>query len=343
MRVRVIGGLFGAGLAIVATQVTGPSVGAAAPPPPPLPPGVDDPNCVRAIGPGDSLSLIADAIPDEAVTVASLQAENGIGDPDRIEVGTLLDVCVGNLVDDVTGEPRSDESEAVALDGVEAQQQKLNDLFVGTGLPELAVDGVSGPLTRQQLCAARMALGLPISRANMEPGSAEEQTLFAAEGLRFPATAVLSADRWIVIDKTCQVLFAGEGDRGITFVFRTSTGEPGWETTNQERVRAFRYNPAADNEGWHDSSRFPAAEDNPLNGNMYRPIYFHRGQAIHGSNNVPPEPKSKGCARLHVVDQDALVAWLGLGDLTEPIWDPDRVGVTVTVQGEYAPDDAPSA
>ena len=58
---------------------------------------------------------------------------------------------------------------------VEAQQRQLNVLFAGLGTPELLVDGISGPVTRQRLCAARLALGLPVSTADMVAGSAEEQ------------------------------------------------------------------------------------------------------------------------------------------------------------------------
>ena len=106
---------------------------------------------------------------------------------------------------------------------------------------------------------------------------------------------------------------------------------------------AFRYDPALENNGWHNSTKFPVAEDNPLNGNMYRPIYFHRGQAIHGANNVPPEPASKGCVRVRPENQDALIAWLGLGD-DDRHWGPTynrRLGnatVAVAVHGdEYQP------
>ena len=55
--------------------------------------------------------------------------------------------------------------------GVAAQQQKLNELFYGLGFPGLTVDGDSGRLTEQQLCAARVALGMPISRADMDPAA----------------------------------------------------------------------------------------------------------------------------------------------------------------------------
>ena len=76
-------------------------------------------------------------------------------------------------------------------------------------------------------------------------------------------------------------------------------------------------------------------EDNPLNGNMYKPLYFDNGQAIHGANNVPTSPQSKGCARLTPSDQDQLVAWLGLSDIGGSTYSKDRIGVTVTVRGAY--------
>ena len=298
--------------------------------------------CVVVVERGESLSLIADRIPDPTVTVSSLQAENGIADADVIEPGQQLDVCVGNGVNDVTGASRDPEPEPVPADasGVEAQQRKLNALFAGLGIAELAVDGDSGPLTRQQLCAFRVARNLPISRADMVPGSEEERLLMATTTLPLPPTAMVTEDRWILIDKTCQVMFAGELNTRTVFVFATSTGEPGYETDDQEAARAFRYDPALENEGWHNSTTFPVAADNPLNGNMYRPVYFFRGEAIHGANNVPTQPKSKGCARLRVENQDALIAWLGLTDVSGPIWNRDRINLTVTVQGVYAPDPA---
>lgn len=295
---------------------------------------VDNPACVVVIQPGDSLSLIADGVDDAAVTAGSLRVENGIADADVIHAGEYLDICVENGINDISGEPRvgaADDS------GVKAQQRKLNELFAGFGIAELAIDGWSGPLTRQMLCAARVSLNLPISRADMAPGDDEERALMAATSLPIPATAEVSAERWILIDKTCQVMFAGESSNGIKYVFPTSTGEPGWETRNLDGVRVFRYDPALDNAGWHNSTKFPVAADNPLNGNMYRPLYFYDGQAIHGANNVPPEPRSKGCARLRVEHQDALIAWLGLDDAAEPTWSRDRINLRVTVQGEFAP------
>lgn len=307
------------------------------PPDPPTPfvhpADVHHPECVIEIQPGDSLSLIAEAMPDTAVTYGDLQDENGIADADHIEAGDFLDICVGNQLDDIIGATRSEDSGSIADPEVAVQQRRINELFAGLGMPELAVDGVSGPLTRQQLCAFRSALGLPISRADMVPGSAEERLLMSAT---MPAY-IDAPDRWVMIDQTCQTMFVGDRT-SIVFVFPTSTGEPGHETRDQLAVPAFRFDPAIGNDGWHDSTVFPAAADNPLNGNMYKPLYFDNGQAIHGSYNVPPEPMSKGCARLLVEHHDALLGWLGLIDATSPVWSADSIDLVVNVRGQFIPD-----
>lgn len=299
---------------------------------PPLP-GVKNPKCVVQIKSGDSLTAIADSIREDAVTVEGLQTENGITNPDAINAGDYLDVCVGNDVDDVSGGKHSAPPTIPANKPVEAQQNKLNQLFAPYGMPALTIDGDSGSYTEQQLCAARLALNMPASRADMEPGSDEERLLMAATGLAVPPTAPTSASRWALIDKTCQVMFVGEGG-SLRFVFPTSTGESGYETRDQNAVRAFRFEPEADNGGWHNSYDYPT--DNPLNGNMYMPIYFDGGQAIHGATNVPTYPASKGCSRLQVAHQDALIDWLGIRGITSSLWyGEDEINLTVTIQGSY--------
>lgn len=312
-----------------ATTAPGPTV-------PPLP--VFDPACVVEVAPGDSLSLIADRFDDDTVTVPAIRIENGILG-DNIDAGQLLDVCVGNGVNDITGAQRTEADTATTaeLEAVAAQQRKLNELFAGLSTPPLLVDGISGPVTRQRLCAARLALGLPVSTEEMVAGSAEEQTLIAATTLPIPFTSAIVSPRWILIDRTCQIMFVGEGTTRLTFVFPTSTGQPGHETRDQNRSRAFRFNPELGNAGWHDSTSYPSADDNPLNGNMYKPLYFDRGQAIHGALNVPTHPESHGCARLRVEHQNILIYWLGLAALTHEIGNANQINVTVNVQGTYVP------
>ncbi len=298
---------------------------------------VYDPACVVQVEPGDSLGGLADAEADEIVTSASLQAENGLSD-ELIVPGQLLDVCIDNGLDDITGEQRLERNAAVVaaetLVSVTAQQTKLNELLVPYGFPEMPVDGVSGPVTRRALCASRLAFGLPVNRSDMAPGSPEEQQLLAATALPIPPN-VATDGRWIFIDLTCQIMLTGEGPDRLVNVFPTSTGEAGFETRLQERTRAFRFDPARQNGGWHESTDYPVPEDNPLNGNMYKPLYFDNGQAIHGANNVPTSPQSKGCARLKPADQDRLVAWLGLDTIESATYSKDRIGVTVTVRGGY--------
>ncbi len=297
-----------------------------------------DPACVVEVEAFDSLRLIADQFDDETINVVALRAENNLPTAD-IDAGQVLDVCVGNGLDDLTGEQRTDPDaeivSAAVKQNVEVQQLKLNKLFDGFGTPSLLADGVSGPVTRQRLCAVRLSLGLPASTADMAAGSAEEKMLLEATELLVPQTSATASTRWILIDRTCQIMFAGSGDGELTYVFPTSTGSEGYETRLQERSSAFRFDPAIANGGWHDSTDFPVAIDNPLNGNMYRPLYFDGGQAIHGANNVPTSPQSKGCSRLRLEHQDALVGWLDLGGARAPIWSEDQIAVTVNVQGEY--------
>ncbi|MEO1056547.1 MAG: L,D-transpeptidase [Actinomycetota bacterium] len=298
---------------------------------------VFDPECVVQVRIGDSLGAIASSREDELATPAALRAENGRPD-NTIHPGELLDVCVDNGLDDISGTQRLERNAAIVAQenfaSVGGQQHRLNALLTPLGFPEMPVDGISGPVTRRGLCAARTALGMEVNRSDMEAGSADEERLFATEEL--PVPPFTAADgRWIVIDRTCQVMFAGEGDR-LVFVFPTSTGEAGHETRLQERTRAFRYDPANHNGGWHNSSTYPVDADNPLNGNMYRPLYFDRGQAIHGANNVPTSPQSKGCARLRPSHQDALVAWLGLDGIGGPTNSSGRIDVRVSVRGAYA-------
>ena len=303
---------------------------------PPL--DVYDPLCVVKVAPGESLSLIADRFDDDTVRVDTIRAENDLPD-NLIKPDQLLDVCVDNGLDDRSGEARAPNQAIVAeatKANVEIQQAKLNELFAGTGMAELVIDGISGSVTRQRLCAARLGLGLPPSTLDMAAGSDEEQVLMAATKLNIPYAAPVDTERWVLVDQTCQVMFVGAGAETLQFIFPTSTGEPGYETRLQDRSKVYRYDPASDNDGWHDSTDFPVPEDNPLNGNMYKPMYFDGGLAIHGANNVPTSPQSKGCARLRLGDHDALINWLGIGDVTQPIGG-SRFNLSVRVVGAFVP------
>lgn len=284
------------------------------------------PVCADTAQQGDSLTLIAER---NGLTLEQLEAENLLDPTDVFHPGQVFDVCVGDAVD-----PADPTLVTPPPDAVMRQQTELNELFANTQLPPLGIDGDSGRYTRQAVCAARMGLGLPVHGRHLVPGSEEEATIFAATELGIPDGAPIDADRWILVDQTCQVIFTGEGNDRVVDVFPTSTGEPGHETFTV-KARAVRFDPAIDNEGWHDSSSFPVSVDNALNGNMYKPIYFNEGQAIHGAEFIPPYPRSKGCARTFPKHQDAIIEWLGLQDMTEATWKAQDIELTVLVRGRY--------
>lgn len=154
---------------------------------PPL--DVYDPECVVQVTPGGSLGAIAASRADEIVTVATIQAENGLTD-ELIFPDQLLDVCIDNGLNDITGEQRLERNAVVLAaetrEAVTAQQIKLNELLTPLGFPEMPVDGISGPVTRRGLCASRLALGLPVSRDDMAPGSDEEKWFLASPALPVP-------------------------------------------------------------------------------------------------------------------------------------------------------------
>lgn len=301
-------------------------------------PDAFDPSCVVEVAAGDSLTGIIDGFEDETISLTTLRGENGLSG-DTIYPGQLLDICVENGLDDVTGVERTEPNPGIVEEetrvAIKAQQTKLNELFANYGVRELLVDGVSGPVTRQRLCAVRLGLGMDVSLTDMEPGGAEEQALMASEKIGIPYVSNITAPRWMLIDRTCQVMFAGQGPEQLDFVFPVSTGEEEFETRDQNRSRMFRYDPALGNDGWHNSTDYPVPIDNPLNGNMYKPMYFDGGQAIHGANNVPTTPQSKGCVRLRPENQDIVIDWLGLTGADGPTNSPDRINAVVNVQGEF--------
>jgi lipoprotein-anchoring transpeptidase ErfK/SrfK len=215
-----------------------------------------------------------------------------------------------------------------------AVQTKLNELFTPYGTAPLTVDGDLGRYTRQRVCAFRVAAGLPVSASPIVPGSAEEDLLMSTPTLPTPFTSAILSERWVLVDLTCQMMFIGSGTE-LVFVFPTSTGSTGFETRFQNRTPIYMYRSASHNNGWHDSSQYPVGPDNPLNGNMYKPLYFDGGQAIHGANSVPYYPASKGCTRLRVHDMNRLLSWLGLSDVTGTIVSTTALNTTVNVQGHW--------
>lgn len=102
----------------------------------------------------------------------------------------------------------------------------------------------------------------------------------------------------IEIDLDRQILFAHDGASVSIINISSGTGR----RYNDNGVRGVAYTPTGDFtierriEGYHKA---------PL-GTLYRPLFFLRGWAIHGSSNVPGYPASHGCVRTSNADQDFL-------------------------------------
>jgi len=215
--------------------------------------------------------------------------------------------------------------------GVESIQSHSNSVLSQFGFPELRIDGDYGDFTRQAACLTRAVTGQEVTR--VEVSVVDDVQFFTSTDISLPDKVADHAGKILYSPIECQGIIAVESGQ-IARILPTSTGEQGHETREFDKM-AYLLRPSLDNDGWHNSSTFPAAEDNPLNGNMYKPLYFDGGQAIHGANNVPAEPKSKGCLRLKLSDHDWLLDWVGASDLTEESYEGSRFPVRLLTTGEF--------
>ncbi|MGB7820192.1 MAG: L,D-transpeptidase family protein [Ornithinibacter sp.] len=159
-------------------------------------------------------------------------------------------------------------------------QERLSELGYWLGTP----DGRFGSLTQQAVWALQKSAGL--SRDGVV---GPRTTRALADGVRPKPT--LKGDG-VEIDLDRQVLLVVRGGT-VRTVLNTSTG-------NGEKYTSTQGNPAT---AITPKGRFEVYRgvDGPLTnslGELWRPRFFHRGFAVHGSPSIPPWPASHGCARL---------------------------------------------
>ena len=161
----------------------------------------------------------------------------------------------------------------------EEVQRALADMHIPVG----KVDGKWGERTRQGLCIWRELTGRDINR-NL-PTLDEQFAVVAQEDLALPKDFVVGLN----INRTCQsAVWVKTEDRKVYEITIASTGRPGLETD----VGTFKVQWRVDR--WYESIAYP-------DGWMYRPMFFNRGQAVHGSEFdiwVYPYPASHGCVRM---------------------------------------------
>ncbi len=160
-----------------------------------------------------------------------------------------------------------------------ALQKRLSGLGYWLGTP----DGSFGSLTQQAVFAFQKAAG--VSRDGVV-GPRTKRAL--ADGIR-PRARLTNG---VEIDLERQLLLVVRDGRA-SMVLNTSTGN-GEEYTSTRGNDAIATTPKG-------SFTVYRAVDGPLTnslGQLWRPRFFHRGIAVHGSPNIPPYAASHGCARL---------------------------------------------
>ena len=161
-----------------------------------------------------------------------------------------------------------------------ALQRRLSELGYWLGEP----DGSFGSLTQQAVYALQKSAG--ISRDGIV-GPRTERAL--EQGVRPKVT--LSGDGVEIILER-QLLVVVRDGRAST-ILNTSTGN-GEEYTSTGGYRTIATTPKG------SFTVYRAVDGTVTNslGQLWRPRFFHRGFAVHGSPNIPPYPASHGCARL---------------------------------------------
>lgn len=159
-------------------------------------------------------------------------------------------------------------------------------------------DGSFGHLTQQAVFALQKAAGL--TRDGVV-GARTRDALTRGVQPRRRMTSTIGFE----VDLARQLLITTNRGR-LAHVFNTSTGSGEryysggrWKTATTPRGDFKFY--SLYSSGW---------QSGPL-GNLYRPGYYDRGWAIHGSNSIPTYPDSHGCCRISVGASDLL--WSGGG------------------------------
>lgn len=181
---------------------------------------------------------------------------------------------------------------------VRALQVRLQALRGDVG----ALDGVFGTELRHAVVAFQKTQGLP------RTGVADARTRArlaapAAVRLRYP-----SAGRSVEVDLTKQVLYLAQ-DGVVQRVVDVSTGSG--ELYQSEGVT---YRATTPEGRFRIQRKIDGTDTGPL-GELYRPSYFYRGWAIHGSASVPTYPASHGCVRVINSAIDRLYPLLTVGTL----------------------------
>lgn len=176
-------------------------------------------------------------------------------------------------------------------DHISALQSFLGAKGYWCGTP----DGDFGHLTQQAIWALQKQGGLT------PDGIVGRKTLLALSRDALPTPeSSSSAGLHVEVDRTTQLLLLVK-DGSTHLVLNTSTGNGQPYDWYGRQLEA--HTPAGDftvqstyTDGW---------QTGPL-GDLYRPMYFNGGIAVHGAPAIPPYPASHGCCRVSVEAMDMI-------------------------------------
>jgi len=182
-----------------------------------------------------------------------------------------------------------------------AEVTRLQQRLAALGYRPGKADGRLGMQTASALLAFQKREGLPRN---------SEVTADVLARLERPTGAGPRSSKpgpRVEIDLDRQILFFVSPTGGVTTI-NTSTGSG--ETYHEaDGSTSVAYTPT----GTFAVFRVVDGPDVAPLGTLYRPLYFHRGWAIHGSPLVPAYPASHGCARTANWDQDFLFPAMPIG------------------------------
>lgn len=172
---------------------------------------------------------------------------------------------------------------------VTSLQKDLADLGYWSG----RADGSFGHLTQQAVWALQKAANLTAD------GVVGPNTYRAISQGKRPSRQITSGTAF-EIDLSEQLLMCISRGR-LLYILNTSTGSGKryysggrWKTATTPKGDFSMY--SLHSRGW---------QNGPL-GNLYRPGYYDRGWAIHGSTSIPTYPASHGCSRISTGASDML-------------------------------------
>lgn len=179
---------------------------------------------------------------------------------------------------------------------LEVDTKDVERALKNAGIPVGPVDGEYDNETRRGICLWRELTG-DIPKFSL-PTNSEEIAIATGMFTLEPSRKMIAGlnvnitcqgATWVTLDEENQVL-------EIQAVFPVTTGGPSTPT------RTGTHTLYRETNAWHESTEYAGSW-------MYKPKYFSRGQALHGSRNdawLTTNPDTYGCVRMLQKDMDLL-------------------------------------